>query len=209
MNSAFFNYNDFDMIGFVEGTIEYLTPAKTFINVNGVGYEVHISLFTYEAIKEQETTRLFTHIQVREDAWVMYGFSDIREKEVFLQLVSVSGVGAATARVIISSLSYAELSRIVANGDNKSLERVKGIGAKTAQRIILELRGKLVPADEPADGKFNKASHNTIVEDALNALAGLGISKANAEQAIVKIEQQQSLEGLKVEELIKLALKNL
>lgn len=197
------------MIGFVEGKIEYLTPSKTFINVNGTGYEVHISLFTYEVIKELDTVRLFTHIQIREDAWVMYGFSDIKEKEVFLQLVSVSGVGAATARVIISSLSYAELSRIVANGDNKSLEKVKGIGSKTAQRIILELRGKLLPEEETGDRKFNKVPHNTIVEDALNALSGLGITKTNAEQAITKIEQQQSVDGLKVEELIKLALKNL
>lgn len=197
------------MIGFVEGKIEYLNPSKTFINVNGTGYEVHISLFTYEVIKELESVRLFTHLQIREDAWVMYGFADVKEKEVFLQLVSVSGVGAATARVIISSLSYVELARIVANGDSKSLEKVKGIGSKTAQRIILELRGKLLPEEDVEDRKFNKASHNTIVEDALNALSGLGISKTNAEQAIAKIQQQQSTEGLKVEELIKLALKNL
>lgn len=197
------------MIGFVEGKIEYLNPSKTFINVNGTGYEVHISLFTYEVIKELESVRLFTHLQIREDAWVMYGFADVKEKEVFLQLVSVSGVGAATARVIISSLSYVELARIVANGDSKSLEKVKGIGSKTAQRIILELRGKLLPEEDVEDRKFNKGSHNTIVEDALNALSGLGISKTNAEQAIAKIQQQQSTEGLKVEELIKLALKNL
>jgi Holliday junction DNA helicase RuvA len=107
------------MIGFVEGKIEDLTPAKTYINVNGVGYEVNISLYTYEAIKDLETTRLYTHIQVREDAWVLFGFYDFKEKEVFLQLVSVSGVGATTARVIISSIAYKELMRIVANGDNK------------------------------------------------------------------------------------------
>lgn len=197
------------MIGFIEGKIEHLTPAKTFINVNGIGYEVHISLYTYEAIKEESQVRLFTHLQIREDAWVMYGFHSEKEKEVFLQLVSVSGVGAATGRIIISSLSYQDIARIIANGDNKALEKVKGIGAKTAQRIILELRGKLILSDQEEKNNISAGSHNTSKEDALNALVGLGISKSNAEQAIAKVEETQGLGDLKVEQLIKLALKNL
>lgn len=197
------------MIGFIEGSIEQLTPAKTFVNVNGIGYEVHISLYTYEVIKEQTQVKLYTHLQIREDAWVMYGFHNQKEKEVFLQLVSVSGVGAATARIIISSMAFQEIARIIANGDSKALEKVKGIGAKTAQRIILELRGKLLLDDADEKANINSPSHNTIKDDALNALVGLGISKQNAEQAIGKVEADQELATLKVEQLIKLALKNL
>lgn len=197
------------MIGFLEGSIEALTPSRTYINVNGVGYDVNISLYTYEAIKEKETIKLYTHIQVREDAWTMYGFYNIKEKEVFLQLVSVSGVGASTARVIISTMSFQDVIKVIANGDNKTLERVKGIGAKTAQRIILELRGKLNLEDTGNDDNFNTPSYNSIKEDALNALVGLGVSRSNAEQAIIQTGKSEPIEDLKVEELIKLALKNL
>lgn len=196
------------MFGFLEGKLDSLSPSKTFLNVNGVGYELNISLYTYEAIKELEFVRLYTHLQVREDAWVLYGFNDLKEKEIFLQLVSVSGVGAATARVIISSIHYLEIARIIANGDNKTLEKVKGIGAKTAQRIILDLRGKVI-LEHHHDAKNNSSLHNTIKTDALNALVSLGIQKNNAESAIDKVAQEQEIEILKVEQLIKLALKNL
>lgn len=197
------------MIGFVEGKINNLTPSKTYINVSGIGYEVHISLYTYEAIKDLEQVRLFTHLQIREDAWVMYGFHSEQEKEVFLQLVSVSGVGAATARIIISSMSYADIARIIANGDNKALEKIKGIGSKTAQRIILELRGKLVLQEAELEGNLPQGIHNNIKEDALNAIISLGISKQNAEAAMTKIATMQPIDDLSVEQLIKLVLKNL
>lgn len=194
------------MIGYLIGKIEGLTPSKTYIDVNGVGYEVHITLHTYEQIKDKQTCKVFVHLQIREDAWVMYGFANESEKAAFLQLLSVSGVGAVTSRIILSTLSTNDLSRIIANGDNKSLEKVKGIGAKTAQRIILELRGKLA---EPEMPNINIAAHNTIANDALNALIGLGIAKANAENAIEKVKQQEAYETLSVEQFIKLALKNL
>lgn len=194
------------MIGYVMGRIEELMPSKTYIDVNGVGYEVHITLHTYEQIKDKQTCKLFVHLQIREDAWVMYGFAEEIEKTAFLQLLSVSGVGAATSRIILSTLSTHDLSRIIANGDNKSLEKVKGIGAKTAQRIILELRGKMA---EPTITNFNIPSHNTITNDALNALLGLGIAKANAESAIEKVKLQEGYEKYSVEQFIKIALKNL
>ncbi len=196
------------MIGFLEGTLVGASPSKTYLNVNGVGYELHISLYTYEAVKDLEFVRLYTHLQIREDARVLFGFAQEAEKEVFLQLVSVSGVGAATARVIISSLSHTDIAKIVANGDSKSFEKVKGIGAKTAQRIILELRGKLT-MPLPENDKISTPLHNTIKEDSLIALVNLGISKQVAENAIAKIEQEQNIDALKVEQLIKLALKNL
>jgi len=194
------------MIGYVMGRVEDLTPSKTYIDVNGVGYEVHITLHTYESIKDKQTCKLFVHLQIREDAWVMYGFAEEIEKMAFLQLLSVSGVGAATSRIILSTLSTNDLSRIIANGDNKSLEKVKGIGAKTAQRIILELRGKMA---EPTIANFNIPTHNTISNDALNALLGLGIAKANAESAIEKVKFQEGHENYSVEQFIKIALKNL
>jgi len=194
------------MIGYIKGKIEDLTPSKTYIDVNGVGYEVHITLHTYELIKGMETCKVYVHLQIREDAWVMYGFAEEMEKAAFLQLLSVSGVGAATSRIILSTLSTNDLSRIIANGDNKSLEKVKGIGAKTAQRIILELRGKLA---EPTMPNINMTSHNTIANDALNALVGLGIAKANAENAIDKVKMLEDYETYSVEQFIKIALKNL
>ena len=141
-------------------------------------------------------------MQIREDAWVLYGFADEDERTTFRQLLSISGVGAATARIILSSLTPEELDRIVANEDTKALERVKGIGAKTAQRIILELKGKL---SKPKNTTGLQASkHNTTADDALIALINLGISRGVAEQAIAKVKEAPTLS---VEELIKQALR--
>src|SRR5690606_29123133 len=131
------------------------------------GYEVQITLHTYELIKDKETALLYTHLQVREDAWVLYGFATEEEKNAFQKLLSVSGVGAATARVLLSSLSANDLARIVANGDSKALEKVKGIGAKSAQRIILELKGKLLPeVPDLTSGKHIQAGYGSIANDA-------------------------------------------
>src|SRR5690606_23374584 len=172
------------MIGYLQGNIVDCTPTKTYIDINGLGYEVFITLFTYEKIKDSKTCKLFTHLQIREDAWALFGFFNIAEKETFQQLISISGLGAATSRVILSSINYQELARIIANGDAKALEKVKGIGAKTAQRIILELRGKLLLDDQENN---NSISHNTNENDALMALIGLGIGKPLAESAIKKV----------------------
>lgn len=194
------------MFGYLEGKLIGLTPTHTYLDVGGVGYDVQLTLQTFEAISGKEKCLLFTHLQVREDAWVLYGFATEKEREAFRQLLSVSGVGAATARILLSSLSSADLSRIIGNGDSKALEKVKGIGAKTAQRIILELKGKL---PEVIPGEINTLPHNTKENDTLNALLGLGIGKSIAEAAVKKAKAITGNEDISVEEWIKSALKNL
>ncbi|HRP88788.1 MAG TPA: Holliday junction branch migration protein RuvA [Edaphocola sp.] len=196
------------MIGYIKGKIVGLNPSQTYIDINGLGYDVNITLNTYEQIKDKEEALLFTHLQVREDAWVLYGFATEEERESFQKLLSVSGVGAATSRILLSSISSAELAKIINHGDSASLQKVKGIGAKTAQRIILELKGKLelkTPDLENNQGMIKKVG---VEEDALRALLGLGIPKANAEKAI-KLSVSMVTNPDSVEELIKTALKNI
>ncbi len=192
------------MFAFIEGRIVYKSASLIYINVHGVGYELNITLQTYAKIQPLEECRLYTHVQVREDAWVMYGFADEEERATFRQLLNISGVGSATARIILSSLTTDELERAISTEDSRTLERVKGIGAKTAQRIILELKGKLIP------GKNTSAQsaviHNTTQEDALIALVNLGINRGMAESAMKKISNASALT---VEELIKQALRAL
>src|SRR4051794_21607354 len=131
------------MFAYLEGHLVHKSPSLLHLDVNGVGYELNITLQTYDKIQSAENCRLYTHLQVREDAWVLYGFADEDERATFRQLLNINGVGAATARIILSSLTTDELDRAVATEDNRTLEKVKGIGGKTAQRIILELKGKL------------------------------------------------------------------
>lgn len=190
------------MFAYLEGDLTYKSPSLLYMFVNGVGYELNITLQTYSKIQTCEKCRLYTHLQIREDAWVLYGFADETERDTFRQLLNISGVGAATARIILSSLTPDELERAVAQENTPTLERVKGIGAKTAQRIILELKGKLVK--QKNTGGLSVPMHNTIEEDALIALVNLGISKAAAGNAIAKIKDTTSLS---VEELIKQALR--
>lgn len=194
------------MFGYLEGKLVGLSPTQTYIDIGGVGYDVQLTLNTYEAISGKESCRLYTHLQIREDAWVLYGFATEKERASFQKLLSVSGVGAATARILLSSLSADDLNAIVWNGDSKALEKVKGIGAKTAQRIILELKGKL---PEATHTEFNSFQHNTMENDALNALLSLGIGKTMAEAAVKKARSQAGTEDISVEDWIKSALKNL
>lgn len=190
------------MYAYIEGDIAYKSPSLLHIAVHGIGYEVNITLQTYSKIQSLDKCRLFTHLQVREDAWVLYGFADETERATFRMLLSISGVGATTARIILSSLTPGELERIIATEDSKSLEKVKGIGAKTAQRIILELKGKL--QIDKNSTVIQASKHNTIAEDALIALVNLGINKAVAEAALKKVNDAG---GQTVEELIKQALR--
>jgi Holliday junction DNA helicase RuvA len=190
------------MFAYLEGDLTYKSPSLLYMAVHGVGYEVNITLQTFSKIQHLEKCRLFTHLQVREDAWVLYGFADEQERETFRHLLSISGVGAATARLILSSLKPDELSRIIASEDVNSLQKVKGIGAKTAQRIILELKGKLNVLQQEAI--LTGAAHNTITNDALFALVNLGIAKSAAQAAISKVENADSLS---VEDVIKKALR--
>jgi holliday junction DNA helicase RuvA len=194
------------MYAYLEGTITNKTPSLLYLHVNGVGYEVNITLRTYDKIQHLEQCRLYTHLQVREDAWVLYGFADEQERLTFRQLLSINGVGSGTARIILSSLSPAELERAVVTEDTALLEKVKGIGGKTAQRIVLELKGKINVTGTITSPNNLGISHNTKANDALIALVNLGINKAAAETALKKIDQA---EILPVEELVKQALRNL
>ncbi len=191
------------MFAYLEGKITYKSPSLLYMDVHGVGYELNITLQTYARIQQKDNCRLYIHLQVREDAWVLYGFAEEQERLTFRQLLSINGVGAATARIILSSLTPDELSKAVATEDTRTLEKVKGIGAKTAQRIILELKGKLVAAKTT---DLQHPAHNTKEEDALIALVNLGISRSAAEAALRKLNNTSSMT---VEELIKQALRAL
>ena len=192
------------MIAYVEGKFSSKSPAQVFVDVHGIGYEVNISLHTYSAIQDLTEGRLFTHLQVKEDSHTLFGFFEREEKEVFLQLTSVSGVGAATARMMLSSMKPDEVISAISQGNTRLIESVKGIGKKTAERLILELRDKV--------GKQSVASispvplNNTLAQDAFYALMALGISKVQAEQAINKVLKLEP-ETKHLEEIIKKALK--
>jgi len=192
------------MFAYLEGDLTFKSPSLLYLSVNGTGYEVNITLQTYSRVQDVNKCRLYTHLQIREDAWVLYGFAEEQERTTFRQLLGISGVGAATARIILSSLTPEELERVVAAEDVRTLEKVKGIGAKTAQRIILELKGKLVNTKNTSG--IAQPVHNTKEQDALIALVNLGINKAAAEGAIKKIKDASALS---VEELIKQALRAL
>ena len=193
------------MIAFLNGTFVKKTPAFVHIDVNGIGYEVNISLNTYSKIQSLEKGTLQTHLLVREDAHVLYGFFDAFEKDMFLQLINVSGIGAGTARVMLSYMKPDELSRAIVHGNVKLLESIKGIGKKTAERIVVELRDKL--AKQPLDTNISALRYNTLQADALNALVALGINRQAADQAIQKVLDQDS--DANVEVLIKKALQSL
>ena len=193
------------MIAFVNGNFVTRLPSQVIVDVNGVGYDLQISLNTYSAIANKESGKLFTYLHITENAQTLYGFYEQEEKELFLQLISVSGVGASTARMMLSGLKPEEIIRAITNSNIKQLESVKGIGKKTAERIVLELKDKLsrLQTGKP-DSPY---SFNTIESDALNALVALGIQKNIAETAIKKV--LSSANNTSVENIIKLALKNL
>ncbi len=194
------------MIAFLKGKFIRKTPAVVVVDVNGVGYELHISLNTYSSILALDQGQLFTYFHVREDAQLLYGFFDEAEKDIFIQLIGVSGVGASTARMMLSSMKPEEIARAIALGNAKLLESIKGIGKKSAERIILELRDKL----SKNTYQVNNASliNNTLDEDALNALIALGIARTTAEQAISRVKKANP-DLQKIEDIIKSALKNI
>lgn len=193
------------MIAYLKGSFFSKTPSYVHIDVNGVGYEVHISLNTYSKIQDLEKGTLLTHLLVREDAHILYGFFDASEKEMFQLLIAVSGIGASTARIMLSYMKPEELSRAIVQGNARLLESIKGIGRKTAERIVLELRDKL--SKQPIEANISSAQSNSLQVDALNALVALGINRQAAEGAIKKAMQQNA--DANVEELIKTALQNL
>jgi len=192
------------MYAYLEGKFTYKSPAQVYLDVNGVGYEVNISLHTYSAIQQINQGKLFTHLQVKEDGHILFGFFEKEEKEIFLQLISVSGVGASTARMMLSSIKPEEISKAIIQGNVKLLESVKGIGKKTAERLVLELKDKVTKS--VTSSGFAIPVINTIEQDAAIALTALGISKSQAEQAVQKIIKLEPDIHI-LEDLIKKALK--
>ena len=192
------------MFAYLEGKFTYKSPGLVFVEVNGIGYEVNISVNTYVEIQKLDSGRLYIHFQVKEDSHTLFGFFAPKEKEMFRQLISVSGVGAATARMMLSSLRPEDVANAILQGNTKMLENIKGIGKKTAERLVLELRdkvGKHAPSipGTPGDG-------NSLENDALTALTSLGITRVQAEAAIKKVMgTNNTIKHL--EDLIKQALK--
>lgn len=201
------------MIEYLKGDLTELTPTTATIECHGVGYLANISLNTYTAIQNRPQVKLYVHEAIREDAYVLYGFADKRERELFLLLISVSGIGGNTARTILSALNPNELCEVIASGNDKLLKMVKGIGGKTAQRIIVELKDKIavvggdVPGDTDGGSMLFADTHNEVLDSAVAALTMLGYT-ATASQKVVKaiIKEQPSVT---VEAAIKEALRRL
>jgi Holliday junction DNA helicase RuvA len=176
------------MFAYIEGKISELTPTYVVVDCNGVGYFIHISLHTYAAIKDSERAKILTHHIVREDAQLLHGFSSEQERKLFLHLISVSGVGANTARVMQSSMSAQELTDAILSGDANKIQSVKGIGAKTAQRVIVDLRDKIAKEDWGTTLATSEISATgTNKDEALSALVMLGFNRAAAEKALQSI----------------------
>ncbi|RLD90857.1 MAG: Holliday junction branch migration protein RuvA [Bacteroidetes bacterium] len=191
------------MYAFIRGKLAEVTPTYVVIENQGIGYFINITVNTYSQIKDLKEVSLFTHLVVREDAHILYGFAKENERQLFLMLITVSGVGANTARLILSSLSTEETYTAITQGNTMVLQGVKGIGGKTAQRIIIDLRDKLIKQDI----KLEKipSGHNTLKNEALSGLLILGFNKTTAEKAVNKVLKQTEINS--VELLIKEALK--
>ncbi|WP_179339178.1 Holliday junction branch migration protein RuvA [Winogradskyella ludwigii] len=193
------------MITHIEGKLVEKNPTDVVIDCNGVGYFINISLHTFSQIPDQEHLRLYTYLQVREDSQSLYGFSSTVEREIFKLLISVSGIGTNTARTMLSSLTPDQVKEGIAGGDVALIQSVKGIGVKTAQRVIIDLKDKVLKVygiDE-----LSSIPNNTHKDEALSALDVLGFNKKQSEKVVDKILQAQP--DAQVEQIIKEALKNL
>lgn len=193
------------MYEYISGKITENSPAHVIIENNGLGYFINISLNTYSQIKDKKEVSLLVHEQIREDAYNLYGFFEPSERELFRQLMSVSGIGANTARMMLSSLPPAELRSAIVSENTDIIKSIKGIGIKTAQRVIIELKDKV--GREQGDEKLFAGMDNTVRDEALSALVMLGFARAPSQKAIDKILSAQP--ELRVEQLIKLSLKML
>ena len=193
------------MYEYFSGRLVEKNPAYVIIDNQGIGYLVNISLNTFEKIKDSESVKLYVHFVVREDAQILYGFADEAERFLFRALISVSGVGANTARLVLSSLTTSEAYNAISTGDTAILQSVKGIGAKTAQRIVVDLKDNLVKQEFFPDKVGT--SHNTMKNEALSGLLILGFNKTTASKVLDKVLKQSDFGS--VEALIKEALKNL
>jgi Holliday junction DNA helicase RuvA len=194
------------MIDYIKGEITELTPAFVVLETCGIGYFVHITLPTFSFLGEHTSAKLFVYESIREDAHVLYGFRYQSERHLFLLLISVSGIGANTARMIMSSYSAQEIQEMIASGNVAALNAIKGIGTKTAQRIIVDLKDKIVKGVGGGEmPNFASNSNHAQKEEAISALIMLGFASAASQKTVEKIILEQPT--LKVEQLIKLALK--
>lgn len=203
------------MIDFLRGELAEISPAYAVIDVHGVGYGLNISLNTYTAIQREKQVKLFVYESIREDAYVLFGFAKQQERKMFELLLSVSGVGANTARVILSELSVADLANVITSGDERTLKGVKGIGLKTAQRIIIELKDKVLQAgvvDGVESGGQQAAASNALVgintqvkDEAVGALTMLGFQAAISNKVVIALLKENP--DMPVEQVVKQALK--
>lgn len=191
------------MFEFIEGNVVERTPAHVIVENNGLGYFINISLFSYSSLPAEGKVRVYIHQVIREDANILFGFVKQEEREVFRQLISVSGIGANTARVILSSLSPEEVIQSIQEGNVPVLQSIKGIGGKTAQRIIVDLKDKITKAGGIDD--LFLSERNTIRDESLSALVALGFAKKQVEKVVGNLIRQQP--ELEVEEIVKQALK--
>lgn len=194
------------MYAYIDGKLAFKCPTYVVIDAGGVGFHINISLNTYGALPDTERCKLYTWLHVKEDGHTLYGFYDEGERRLFLHLISVSGIGPNTGRMILSSITPAEIQTAIVKGDVPLIQRIKGIGPKSAQRMILELQDKL--KKEGPDSLITMPSHNTAKEEALSALVMLGFTKSVAEKTLDAAIKAGS-ENLSVEALIKIALKSL
>jgi holliday junction DNA helicase RuvA len=193
------------MITQIKGKLVEKTPTQVVVDCNGIGYEVNISLYTFSSLSSDENIKLFTHLQVREDAHILYGFFTVLERTVFRLLISVSGIGTSTARIMLSSLTPTEIQQSIGNEDVATIQGVKGIGLKTAQRVIIELKDKIKSLQ--GSDQIPVFKSNTIKEETLSALEVLGYSRKASEKVVDKFIQGDP--DSTVEELIKSALNKL
>lgn len=199
------------MIEYIKGELTELTPALAIVEASGVGYGLCISLNTYTAIQGKKEVKLFVHEAIREDAYQLFGFHNKREREMFQLLISVSGVGTNTARMMLSSMTVGELCNAISTGNEKLIKGIKGIGKMTAQRVIVDLRDKIVALgitqEIPAGGSMQAPVDNAVRDEAVAALTMLGFSPAPTQKVVVQILQEQP--ALPVEQVVKLALKQI
>lgn len=197
------------MIEYIKGEIAEITPTRMILDCGGIGYELNISLNTYSAYSGKKNGLLYIYEVIREDAHLLFGFSEKSERELFLMLITVSGVGPNTARMILSSFPPSELIQVIANKNEAALTSVKGIGLKTAQRILVDLKNKVATASAGGDGAAvtGNFAGGTVAEEAIAALVMLGFQKAPSQKAVVAILKESP--GLSVEQVIKAALRML
>ncbi len=194
------------MITHIKGKLIEKNPTFAVIECNGVGYFLHISLNTYSSIPDSENLLLYTQLIVREDSHTLFGFISKLEREIFKLLISVSGVGPSTARVMLSSMTTEQIQQAIASGDTAAIQSVKGIGTKTSQRVIIDLKDKIIKTYGLSEDSFDNP-HNTIKDEALSALEVLGYTKRQVDKLVQKIIQETP--NISLEEVIKKALKNL